>query len=151
MEIKNYRIAKDGQVISLWYDRERVLKPWVTQEGYLRVKLYINGVKKNYLVHRLVAMTYLANYSEDLQVNHKNCIKTDNRVDNLEMVSNKENQSHARDNGLINTSKAYYFTEDDIKFIRSTDKTKMQLCNIYGCSPATIRRIRNGYTWSKVL
>lgn len=51
--------------------------------------------RKNYRVHRLVAMFYLSDYSEDLQVNHKNGIKTDNRVENLEMVTNSENALHA--------------------------------------------------------
>lgn len=46
-------------------------------------------------VHRLVAMFYLDDYSEDLQVNHKNGIKTDNRVENLEMVTNQQNVLHA--------------------------------------------------------
>ena len=51
--------------------------------------------RKNYKVHRLVAMFHLPDYSEDLQVNHKNGIKTDNRVENLEMVTNSENALHA--------------------------------------------------------
>ena len=52
-------------------------------------------MRKNYKVHRLVAMFYLDNYSEDLQVNHKNGIKTDNRAENLEMVTNRQNVLHA--------------------------------------------------------
>lgn len=45
--------------------------------------------------HRLVAMFHLDDYSENLQVNHKNGIKTDNRVINLEMVTNSQNALHA--------------------------------------------------------
>jgi hypothetical protein len=51
--------------------------------------------RKPIKLHRLVAMFHLDDYSEDLQVNHKNGIKNDNRVENLEMATNSQNQIHA--------------------------------------------------------
>lgn len=51
--------------------------------------------RKTYKVHRLVAMFYLPNYSESLQVNHKDGDKGDNKVENLEMVTNHQNVLHA--------------------------------------------------------
>lgn len=75
-------------------------KPTLDGKGYLRLRLpYPNAETSDgrypFKVHRLVAMFYLENYSETLQVNHKNGIKTDNRVENLEMVTNRENVLHA--------------------------------------------------------
>lgn len=70
-------------------------------KGYLRVRLKSPRYSKNadkrkpYKVHRLVAMFYLKDYNNSLQVNHKNGVKTDNRVENLEMVTNSENALHA--------------------------------------------------------
>lgn len=69
-------------------------------KGYYRVRLPYPNIgnkdgRRPFKVHRLVAMLYLDDYSENLQVNHKNGIKTDNRVDNLEMVTNKDNALHA--------------------------------------------------------
>lgn len=52
-------------------------------------------------VHRLVAQAYLKDYSENLQVNHINGIKTDNRLENLEMVTAKENMQKAVSIGLF--------------------------------------------------
>lgn len=59
--------------------------------GYFRVQVSENGVSKSVKVHRLVAKYFLDNYSEDLTINHKNFIKSDNRVSNLEVLSVTEN------------------------------------------------------------
>lgn len=74
--------------------------PTLDHKGYLRLRLpYPKAQSKDgrypFKVHRLVAMFYLDDYSENLQVNHKNGIKTDNRVINLEMVTNSQNALHA--------------------------------------------------------
>lgn len=78
----------------------RKLKPATDKDGYLRITLTNNGKRKSYYVHRLVARTYLKDYDEQLQVNHINGIKTDNRVENLEMVTLKENIKHSIETGL---------------------------------------------------
>jgi len=64
---------------------------------YLNVVLNKNSKEKNKFVHRLVAQAFLENYDEKLQVNHKNGIKYDNRVENLEMVTQSENIRHSID------------------------------------------------------
>lgn len=76
------------------------LKPAIDKYGYYRIVLSNNNKRKSYYVHRLVARAYLKNYSEDLQVNHKNGIKIDNRVENLEMCTLQENIRHSIITGL---------------------------------------------------
>ena len=79
---------------------------WITNKGYLRCTLNINNIKKNHLVHQLVAKEFIENKDLKSQVNHINCIKTDNRVENLEWVTNYENYLHSVKNGLqINSIK----------------------------------------------
>ena len=65
------------------------------ENDYERVKMEIDGKRKNKPVHRLVAECFLDNYSDDLEVNHKNSIKGDNRVENLEMTTKEENYQHS--------------------------------------------------------
>ena len=96
--LKIYDISSDGTVT-----RRRdgyVYSPCLNHKGYLGFRITVpwsdalDG-RKCYRIHRLVAMVYLPNYSPNLQVNHKNGIKTDNRAENLEMVTNSENAAHA--------------------------------------------------------
>lgn len=67
--------------------------------GYLIVNLKKGGNQKNYLVHRLVAMTFIANKNEYPCVNHIDLNKQNNNVNNLEWCTHKENTTHAHVNG----------------------------------------------------
>jgi hypothetical protein len=73
---------------------------WITKKGYCRCTLNLDGLKKNHLVHQLVAKTFIDNKECKPEVNHKNGIKTDNRLENLEWVTTKENVRHAIQMGL---------------------------------------------------
>ena len=68
--------------------------------GYERVNLYKNGKMKHCRVHRLVAQTFLENPFGKEQVNHIDGNKRNNRLDNLEWCTPKENNQHAIDNKL---------------------------------------------------
>lgn len=89
-----YQISNLGNVKSLGNDRARkdkILKPTKNKDGYLFVGLNKQGNRKNHLIHRLVAKAFLPNPQNLPQVNHKNEIKTDNRVENLEFCDAKYN------------------------------------------------------------
>lgn len=74
--------------------RERILKP-VNRQGYQAVRLCKNCKAKTYQIHRLVAIAFIDNPLSKEQVNHKNGIRNDNRIENLEWVTNTENQRHS--------------------------------------------------------
>lgn len=75
-----------------------LLKAHQKRSGYLTVDLCKNGKIRTSLIHRLVADAFLGS-EPSLQVNHKNLNKADNRVQNLEWVSAKENLAHMRTQG----------------------------------------------------
>lgn len=76
----------------------KVLSPGRMSRGYMSVSLYDGSSPKrprSFLVHRLIAEAFLGE-SPDQQINHKNGDKSDNRIENLEWVTNQENIDHAR-------------------------------------------------------
>lgn len=66
--------------------------------GYKRVSLHKNKKYKHFAVHRLVAETFILNPENKPYINHKNFIRSDNRVENLEWVNHKENSIYSREN-----------------------------------------------------
>ncbi len=82
-----------------------VLKPAKSKVGYLRCLLMKNSKRKNYSVHRLVALTFIDNNTPHNQINHLDGNKLNNCFCNLEWCSSTENNRHARLIGL-NVSKS---------------------------------------------
>jgi len=93
-----YQVSNLGKIKSI--KRNVILIPAKNHKGYLIVSLTKNNDKKTFSLHRLVAETFISNTENKPQVNHINCIKTDNRVCNLEWNTQSENQKHAFANGL---------------------------------------------------
>jgi hypothetical protein len=104
MEIKEwpknprYLIYEDGRIYSKL--QQKFLIPKVMHDGYLRVQLSIDHKTYNFMWHRVVLETFIQPESEKLVVNHKNGIKTDNRLCNLEWCTQKENIKHSWETGL---------------------------------------------------
>ena len=113
-----YQVSNLGNVKSLerevWNGysfvkhKERILRPRYTKKGYVKYSLYKNNKPKQYNGHWLVLSTFVKNVDNKPQINHKNGIKDDNRLFNLEYCTNSENQIHALENNLTKIRKRRY-------------------------------------------
>lgn len=79
----------------------RFLKPVADKKGYCRVILWKNGKGKAFLVHRLVLETFLPVECVELEVNHKDLDKRNNKLTNLEWLDHFENVQHAVKHGHV--------------------------------------------------
>ena len=87
-----YEVSNYGEVINI--RTKRVLKGYKTKKGYLEVTLYKNGDRKSKKIHRLVMETHCPiENMENLQVNHRDECKENNRLDNLEWCDAKYNNN----------------------------------------------------------
>lgn len=115
---KRYEISSDG-VVRRKKDLSIVAQT-INYKGYSAICLNLNSKSSSHRAHRLVMKTFNPNKDCDsLQVNHINGIKTDNRLENLEWVSNRENTSHFHANKPNKTSKyaGVSFSKNHQKYI----------------------------------
>ena len=125
---------------------DRIVNTWKDKKGYCYVTLSDNGIKKNYLVHRLVCQAFLNNLENKPQVNHIDGIKYNNNLINLEWCTSKENINHAIDNKLMNikgiSNYQSKFSEKQIIEIRNNKLSQQKIANIYNVSQSIISRIK---------
>lgn len=98
-------IKETNQFYSTFYveKEEKIKNLHSNRNGYYQVALCKNGKKRTFMVHRLVAKHFLNNFNEKLDVNHIDCNKQNNNINNLEMTTRSENLKHAWQNGLCET------------------------------------------------
>jgi len=120
--------------------------------GYLGVNIRRS---KRVLIHRMVAQSFIPNPKNKEFVNHKNGIKADNRVENLEWTTRQENENHAFNTGLKNSTGSHNtmakLNETKVQKIKELSKSNVKcLSSLYKVHRATIQRIINGKIWQHV-
>lgn len=156
----SYIISKDGSITSLKKIHfGKLMKQREDKDGYLLVNLCVSGLKVTEKVHRLIAQKYIPNPNKLPEVNHKNAIKTDNRVENLEWCNNQWNIDHSMRLGLRKGSIKVAQINKEGKLV-DTHKSLSDASKKTGISLTVLsialrsrfpNRVINGFRWKKII
>ena len=142
-----YLVSNHGNVMNK--KTKRILKPYLTNRGYLTVGFWVDEKKKRLSIHRLVASAFLENPKNLPEVNHLNGCKTDNNLCNLEWSSGSANVSHAFQTGLHQTKLSREMVLR-VRELRSKGKTLRETGKNLGVSHSTIWEIEQGLIWKHI-
>jgi len=136
----------------------RILKTRINKKtGYERITLLANRKKKDHCIHRLIMLAFVG--ESDLDVNHKNGIKGDNRLENLEYSTKSENMKHSYKTGLskaqvgenVNGSKLKEKQVFEIKkLIQKKKLTLTKIAEMFNVHVVTISDIKRNVTWKHI-
>lgn len=132
-----------------------ILKPEEKSKLYPRVFLSKNNKVRTEYVHRLVAQAFLKRDKERNHINHKNGIKNDNRIENLEWCTQLENNEHGFKTGLLkhgqesNLSRLSKSDVLEIVRLKNQGVTIKELSEKYKVHKITIRRIFKKESWAR--
>ena len=151
-----YKVNPNGDIITLRNKngrRNTKLNPDLDQDGYLRVALYTdNGKRIKIGVHKVVAMAFLDNPHNYQMVNHKNYVRNDNRVENLEWCTPAQNAQWSKDHykGVNHKRVACYSSDGTRREFESISQaareTGVDIGNISNCC-AGKRARAGGMNW----
>lgn len=118
-----YKISNKGRVYSI--SRNKILKPYLAKSGRFSINLSKLDIGKGFLVFRLVAQAFIPNPNNLETVNHKDEIKINNNVKNLEWMSNLDNIRYSikrSGKGIGDRSPHHILTSNQVREIRKLKK-----------------------------
>ena len=138
-----YQVSDLGRVRSKKYGDWRVMRPGKDMKGYLRIGLSKENKVKCFSVHRLVAQAFIPNDDETkTQINHKNEIKSENRVSNLEWCTAQYNNTYNDLNLRRKNYKRHKLKDLYRPYLSINENIKIFKANGIECSRYTVIQLR---------
>ncbi len=149
-----YSVSNKGQVrrdaSGPGAKKGRILKPGTQSKGYFIVNLSCDGVRSMHRVHRLVCAAFLGPCPKGRQVNHRDGIKTNNLLGNLEYLTGRQDRQHAADVLGCVPIKLNPRRVRAIRRGRSIGESLVSLARRFDVCSKTIERVIHRVTWKHV-
>ncbi len=146
-----YKISNFGRVLRVG---SKILKPNLSSNGYLRVNLCVKNMRQEYMIHRLVAMSFLgAKPFDGAEVRHLDDNKHNNVLSNIRWGTRSQNMKDRVANGVSNRgsrnghSKLRECCVKAIKELLKNSVSASQIAKTFDVSRVTIVDIKTGRTW----
>jgi len=137
-----------------------ILKPQITKDGYLRIGLTKNNIRKQYFIHRLILETFIGPRPPGMECRHLNGIRTDNRLENLRWGTSQENNDDQIKHGTrLNRARGFKngmtkLNEKQVRVIKYLLKTnyltQKEIGEIFDVNKKTIGAIKRNKTWKYI-
>jgi len=157
----DYLVDERGTIFSFRRKLPKAMCPYLTKQGYLRIKIANENGIKRFMAHRLIAMARIPQSENTVEINHIDGIKTNNHPSNLEWVSKARNVQHSFELGLNKPLRGSANGKTKLKehqVIEIKQELKnykfgllKELSNKYGVCKATISCIRKGINWGYII
>jgi len=152
----DYEVSDGGNLASLKHGGRRLLSTNSRIEVYPSVGLSLNGKPTTFLIHRLVALSFVENLEGKPDINHIDGNPENNRAENLEWCTPAENSAHAVRIGLIDTKGekccASKLTEKDVLKIRKMSATigQQQIAKSMNIAQSNVNKILQRQSWKHI-
>jgi hypothetical protein len=154
-DFENYLITKDGDIYrNITYTK---LKCSSDKNGYLKIRLLNKSGRKSMFLHRLLAIQFIPNPLNKPFINHIDGNKSNNKLNNLEWCTHKENMKHAWDNNLYKDYTESIKKANNAKSIEVFDtlnnikyKSMSEMSRLLKIPFTTLRRLIDSTTTFKI-
>lgn len=148
-----YQVSNTGKVRDL---KNHIKSVYKNNKGYTCLSLYYNGKTYHPTVHRLVAKAFIPNPNNYEQVNHKDCNKENNSVENLEWCNQRYNYDEGMKTFQYSKNEEHYFAKlknSDIPIIYELYKlgfTRATVAKIFSINPSSLEAIEKGISYREL-